>query len=253
MASWSTKRKYAYFFIFLAALVLLVGLPAFFLFYKAPTCADGVQNGTERGIDCGGACARLCPADFAMPRVLWSYSVQVVPGIYNTLAYVQNPNAGVEALNMPYLIKLYDAEGILVTQRTGRAFIPAGQKFAIFAGGIDVGKRTPARTTFEFTGEANWRTGAMLTKLRVLDTALDQAIQPKAEVRVKNDAVDQSFSNITVFIILYDKDNNRITFSKTLIDSIGPNEIQTLYFTWPRVFTADVLRTEVLFVANPSR
>src|SRR5207244_2048721 len=135
----------------------------------------------------------------------------------------------------------------------GTTFVPAGQKFAVFQAGIDVGKRTPARTTFEFTSEPNWRAGAMLTKLRVLDTSLTQGDKPDAQVRVKNDAVDQSFSNVSAFIILYDKDNNRVSFSRTSIDSIGPTETQTLYFTWPKAFSTDVVRTEVLFSLNPSR
>ena len=255
MASWSTKRKFGYFFIFMAAIVVLVGLPAFFVFYKAPTCSDGVKNGTERGVDCGGSCARLCPADFAAPKVLWAYSVRVVPGIYNALAYVQNPNPSVEARDLSYILKLYDAEGILVTQRVGKAFVPAGQRFAVFVAGIDVGKRTPVRATFEFAGEPNWRQGSPLTKLRVLDTSLDQGQggKPSARVRVRNDAPDRSYANVDATVILYDKNDNRVAFSKTVIPSIGPNETQTLYYTWPEPFGAGIVRTEVLFAANPSR
>jgi hypothetical protein len=28
------------------------------------TCADGIQNGSELGIDCGGSCEAVCPSDF---------------------------------------------------------------------------------------------------------------------------------------------------------------------------------------------
>ncbi|HEU5114911.1 MAG TPA: hypothetical protein VFT82_04055, partial [Candidatus Paceibacterota bacterium] len=125
MASWSTRRRWSYLLIFAALVVLFFGVPFFFLFYKAPTCFDGKQNGNETGIDCGGSCARLCPADFAAPRVLWSYSVQVVPGVFNSLAYVQNPNPSVEADNVPYLFRLYDSQGLLIAERTGKAFVPA--------------------------------------------------------------------------------------------------------------------------------
>ncbi len=253
MASWSTKRKTGYFLIFIGAVALFIGVPAFFAFYKAPTCSDGVKNGTERGVDCGGACAKLCPVDFAAPRVLWAYSVKVVPGVYNALAYVQNPNAGVEAFGLPYRVKLYDSQGILVAERSGKAFVPAGQRFAVFEAGIDTGKRAPSRTTFEFTGEPNWRQGAALTKIRALDTSLDVSGQPKAEVKVKNDAADRSFSGVSAFLILYDKDDNRISFSKTVIDSIGPGESETLYYTWPEQFSAPVVRTENVFVLNPTR
>jgi hypothetical protein len=253
MASWSTRRKYGYFFGFIFVGAIVFGLPSYFLFYKAPSCFDGLQNGSERGVDCGGACARLCPADYAPARVLWSHSVKIVPGIYNSLAYAQNPNNGVEAKSVSYLFKLYDDQGILVAERAGYAFIPAGQKFPIFEGAIMTGNRVPARTTFEFTALPNWTPGTALTKLRVLDTTLDQSAKPSAQVTIQNDAVNQSFSNVTAFIVLYDKDDNRVSFSKTLIDSIAAGDKATLFYTWPETFSVNVVRTEVLFVGRPAK
>jgi hypothetical protein len=251
MASWSTRRKSAYFAIFLVALIVIVGVPFFFTFYKAPTCSDGKQNGAERGIDCGGACARLCPADYATPRVLWSHSMRVVPGVYNSLAYVQNSNPNVEARSLSYLFKLYDDKGILIAERKGNTFVPAGQKFAVFESGIQAGQRIPFRTTFEFTREPDWRAGTIFNALKVLDINILTTGSPSADVVVKNSVVDKSFSEIKAFIILYDKDNNRVAFSKTVIDSIGAGESKTLAFTWPETFRTEVVRSEIVFMAEP--
>lgn len=252
MASWSTKRKTGFFLGFAVFFALAVGLPAFFAFYEAPTCSDGRQNGSERGVDCGGSCARLCPADFALPKVLWSYSARVVPGIYNALAYIENPNPTVEAGSVSYAFKLYDGEGILVAERKGRGFIPAGQRFAIFEGTIETGERVPARTTFEFTGEPAWRPGAPTTKLRALSVELsDVDSAPKAEARVRNESVDKAFRNIDAFIVLYDEEDNRAAFSKTVVDSLLPGETAALYFTWPEKFDKTIVRKEMMFVANP--
>ena len=33
-----------------------------------PTCWDGIQNGSEAGVDCGGNCARRCPDNTNLPR-----------------------------------------------------------------------------------------------------------------------------------------------------------------------------------------
>ncbi len=250
MATWSNRRKYGYLFIFVAALVLLFGVPSFFIFYKAPTCFDGVQNGGETGIDCGGGCVKLCPADFAPPRVLWSYAVQVLPGVYNALAYVQNPNPSVQASSLPYDMRIYDDQGLLIAERTGSAFIPAGQKFAVFEGGIDAGRRVPARTTFEFTSLPNWTPGAMSSKLHTDSVDLVQGPSPKAEVVVRNESAGSSFSNIDTFIILYDKDDNRVSFSKTVIDSIAAGGTVIKTFTWPQAFPTNIVRTEVLFTVR---
>jgi len=253
MATWSTRRKYGYFFIFVVALIAAIGLPSFFIFYRAPSCADGIQNQGERGIDCGGPCVRLCPADFAAPRVLWSYSVKIVPGVYNALAYVQNPNPNVKVDSLPYEFKLYDSQGLLVSSRQGVAHVPAGQKFAVFEGGIMTGNRVPVRTTFEFSGTPDWTPGQMLTKVRAENINLTEGESPRAEVSIKNDSPSDSFSNIDAFIILYDKTDNRVTFSKTLIESIGPGETQTLTYTWPEAFPTKIIRSEVLFVPHPNQ
>ncbi len=186
-----------------------------------------------------------------MPRVIWAYASQVVPGVYNLLAYVQNPNQAVEAVNLPYIFKMYDDKGILVSQKEGTVFIPAGQKLAVFEGGIRTGERIPAITTFEFTSLPDWRPGTIFSAVRLLSVNLDQSASPSAEVKVKNDTVDQTVSNLTAFIILYDKDDNRVNFSKTLVDQIAPGEQKSLYFTWPQPLSANIVRSEVLFVANP--
>lgn len=251
MATWATKRKLGYFFGLIFMLVLFVAVPAFYFLYTPPTCTDGKQNGGERGVDCGGKCARLCPADFTSARVLWSYSMKVVPGVYNTLAYVQNPNQGVEIKSLDYVFKFYDAEGILIDERRGSSFVPAGQKFVVFEGGIRTGIRIPARTTFEFTGVPAWRPGNVLTQIRTQNVDLTEGNAPKAEVKIQNMAVDKSFSNIDAFIVLYDADDNRVSFSKTVIEQIGVNQSQSLYFTWPEAFLRPVVRTEVIFMARP--
>jgi hypothetical protein len=247
MASWSTTRKYGYLSALIFAIGVFVGVPGFLLFYKAPTCFDGKQNGGERGVDCGGACVRLCLADFAAPRVLWSYSQRIVPGVYNSLAYVQNPNQAVQAGPVAYVFRLYDAEGLLVAQREGSAFIPAGQKVAVFEGSVRTGERVPAKTTFEFTSDPDWRKGAPFTSLKTLLIDLATSSSPSVEVRIENSSLDRGFSNVVATVVLYDGNDNRVAFSRTVVSKIGPGESQVLYFTWPEPFPVDIVRSEVLF------
>ncbi len=173
--------------------IVFVAIPLYFTFHKTPTCFDNTQNGKETGIDCGGACARLCPADFATPRVLWSYSMQVVPGVYNAMAYVQNPNPNVETKRLPYTFKLYDSEGILVSQKTGSTFVPAGSRFPVFEGGIQTGSRISTRTTFEFGQNPDWVPGKAITEISILDTTVNENNKPTAEAKIRNISTDKGF------------------------------------------------------------
>jgi hypothetical protein len=252
MASWSTRRKYGIFFGLLVALAVLAGVPTFFAFYEAPTCSDRKQNGDERGIDCGGSCPKLCAADFIEPKVLWSYSMRIVPGIYNALAYIQNPNQLVESPPLSYVFRLYDKDGLYIAERKGRAFVPAGQKFAVFESAIKTGERVPAKTTFEFTNEPAWRSGEVLSKVRAESVDVQQTVPPKAEVVVKNDSNDDAYTDLDVYIILYDLNDNRTAFSKASIAKLGPGAREIVYFTWPEGFVRPAARSELLFVAEPN-
>jgi hypothetical protein len=251
MATWSTRRKYGYFLLFIILAAIFIGVPGYFLFYEKPTCFDGKQNGTERGTDCGGDCVKLCSADFSTPKILWSYSMNIAPSLYNALAYIQNPNQTVEALALPYLMRLYDSEGVLIAERRGSAYVPAGQRFAIFEGAINTGVRVPVKTTFEWSTDPVWRPAESFTKLRVDNIIVEEGERPKAEVRVKNTSPVAAYSNVDAFIVLYDKNDNRVAFSKTLINKINKEEVKSLYFTWPVAFTAEIVRSEALFVLRP--
>lgn len=253
MASWSTRRKYGYFFGFVSVAALAAGGVFYGAFYEAPICSDGKMNGTERGVDCGGSCVRLCAADNLAPRVLWSYASAVVPSVYNALAYVENPNVGAEAASVPYVFRFYDSKGLLVAERKGSAFIPAGQRLAVFQGGIDTGNRVVSRTTFEFTAEPQWRGGVAVTKIRALTIDVDASAAPRAEARVKNDSPSQSYENVDATIVLYDADGNRMAFSRTTIERLAPGETATAYFTWPTAFPKEPVRKELLFVVPPKR
>ena len=250
MASWSTKRRFGYFLAFVVLVVFAVGLPGFLFFYEAPTCADGQKNGSERGIDCGGVCVKLCPADFVAPRALWSYSVAIAPGVYNALAYAENPNQSVYASAVGYTFRLYDSAGLLIAEKKGKTLVPTGQKFAIFDGGIRTGQRIPLKTTFEFGEVSEWKLGKSVPNPRILSIDLEQNDSPRAEVKVSNDSTNLTLSSLTAFIIIYDSADNRMAFSKTLVDRIAPRQTETFYFTWPSAFPRPAVRKEVLFVAH---
>ena len=61
MSAWSVQRKL---YIFLTVMVIagfVMSVVLFTLFYRPPSCDDGIQNGTEHGVDCGGGCPSACP------------------------------------------------------------------------------------------------------------------------------------------------------------------------------------------------
>ncbi len=251
MASWSQRRKLTYGGIVALVICAVIALPAFFFFYKAPTCFDGVQNGNETGVDCGGSCQRLCPSAFFAPQPVWTRIEYVAPQLYNIATYIVNPNTSAVALNTPYHVIVYDNQGIEITEYTGTVTIPPHRNTLAFNGAVAMSKRVPAKALFEFTSAPQWQSaGDPLANIVIGDKQYSEdSYGASLSVTLKNTGVDP-INTTDVYVVLKDKDNNAIGFSKTVIDSIPGYGSVIAPFTWPSSFNGAVISIEVLPVAE---
>ena len=131
MVSWSTRRKSLYIIGTMLVFLFALALPVWFVTYKAPSCTDGLKNQGELGIDCGGPCSLLCKAHALDPIVRWQRAFKVKDGVYNALAYVENPNLDSGVRKISYRFKLYDSGNLLIYERQGSTFIPPKKIFGI--------------------------------------------------------------------------------------------------------------------------
>src|ERR1035437_5233264 len=120
--NWAFRRQIFY----IGIILLLCAIVAFSVIYpklnKPPTCSDGIQNGTETGIDCGGSCTYACLAQMAPVSVLWSRAFEVVPGRYNAVAYLVNHNKNVAVEKISYRFRFADANNVYIGKREGSTF-----------------------------------------------------------------------------------------------------------------------------------
>ena len=251
MATWAQKRKVTLALIAIGCFGIVGSLVAYKILYHPPTCTDGIQNGTEQGIDCGGGCVRLCVNNFSVPRVAWTRLEQVAPGLYNVAAYIANPNVSVGAKRAPYRVVLYDAQGIQITEYKGTVAIPAHRNTLAFKGSVSVSKRVPVKALFEFTQTPEWTVEKdVLSAVSISNKDFhDEGDQASLSVIVKNDNVSE-IGITDVYAILYDKDGNTLGFSKTVLDRIPAYSTVVAPFTWPHGFQNKVISIEVLPVAQ---
>ncbi len=251
MSSWSKRRKFAYTSIVLIAVIGLIVVPGFYFFYKAPSCFDGMKNGNELGLDCGGSCQRLCPSAFLQPSVAWTRFEKVANGLYNVGSYVINPNTSAVALNVPYHAVLYDATGLVINEYNGTVTIPPHRNTLAFTSGVQIGKSIPAKALFEFTAAPDWRSaGDPLSALQIGDKKYTEDPSGSSlAVTLTNSSV-RPIGSFSVSAILYDKDGNALGFSKTHLDGLAPQASTIAPFTWPVDRKGAVISIEVLPVVE---
>jgi Mg-chelatase subunit ChlD len=238
--TWAAKRQIIYFSVFLALVIIVIGIPAFAILYHKPTCFDGELNGNEQDVDCGGTCSRLCKAYVTQPVVVWQQSFEVEPGLYSAVAYIQNPNQNAQAKTVPYTFTLRDGANTVVAERKGIAFIPAGKTFAIFESNITVPKKAgPLRTSFIFTGEFDWH-AASSTQVSIRNQTLNRITDsPVVTADVSNPGNDLGRVNFTA--IVYDSQGNAIAASKTYVEDLKKGAVKHIVFTWPNPFAGQVV------------
>ena len=246
--SWAAKKQLTY---LLFALVAIIGLIfAVWLNITAPSCTDGKQNQGEKGVDCGGVCAKECLGEIKYLAVLWSKPLKVSGSDYDAVALVENRNLFLSARGVKYQFKFYDDRNILIASREGEIFVNPGQKFAIFENGIDAGTRKPAKVFLEFQKNINWEIykgenlGLIVTKKEYQDSprpSLSAALENKTLADIKG---------IYAVAIIYADDGNAIAASATKIGEIKGGSSADIFFTWPESFGEEYSRDEIYLSAQ---
>ena len=248
MIPWGAKRKLTMLLTVVISLFVIALAIMLFASYHPPSCHDNIQNQSEFGVDCGGPCANLCKSQTLDPIVHWQRAFMVVPGVYNAVAYVENPNSDSVVVSVPYTFSLYDTDNLLITQRSGVTFIPANKVFAIFEATIQTGSRIPARVAFSFDQSSfSWTKTKMLEpEIRITDVALyNKSTLPLINAKLTNDTFTP-IHNFDVVVVIYDKAGNAQAASKTIVDMLGPNLSQTVNYSWPNKFNFNAAKIEII-------
>jgi hypothetical protein len=252
--TWSGRRKLTYFSLFIAVFIIVAASVVRHYTVKPATCFDGKRNGDETGIDCGGGCLSYCPNELSDPKIRWTRSFQIAPGVYTAVAYIEHNNPNAAVASAPYEFKLYDENNTLIATRTGSTYLGPAGRTAIVETLIQTGNATPAITRFSFTGALVWqKVGAQFSHL-VINTDRT-AFEPTTDKTTRLAATLQnesraSFIDLDAVAILYDANENAITAVKNLVPSLNSLTSKTVYFTWPFPISG-VDRVEILPRINP--
>ncbi len=251
MNSWSRNRKRIILGIVILALLVLVGGPAYLIFHQTPTCSDGVKNGDETGIDCGGSCRKLCTVE-SLPLIIKGDPrvIRVRGNEYEVVAVLENSNLNAEIGRARYRFQIYSAESAVpIKTISGETFVPRGATFAIFEGPVDFTEvGVPARATLEWE-EASivWERQTQTSQPLVVDNfdLRSATSSPRLEAVVKNESL-QSVANVELTALLYDNTGSIFAVSKTFITRVEPTSETPVIFTWPEALSSEPVEIKIL-------
>lgn len=220
----------------------LTALGWYVLIYEPPSCTDGIQNQDERGVDCEGACDRMC----TFPRVdaLWSRAVKTADGVYHGVALIKNPLPNAKGTRLSYTMSLYDSGNILVAERRGAFSLAPGETRVIFEPNIVTGERVPVRAFMKIDGGLWERSDPAAQLLRVIPGTVDE--ETRTLTATIENATPNAVSNIIADALLFDAEGVLVTASESKVPTIAARARQELIFTWPEAFQRPVITWDIL-------
>ncbi len=252
--TWAFKRQIIYVSIVLVFLGLVVLYFAWPYLNRPPACNDGKQNGNETGVDCGGGCPLACFREVDKLSIFWTRSFEVVPGRYNTVAYIENQNQNQVIQSIKYRFRFADENNIYIGQREGETFIPPAGKFAIFEPAVNLGNSKPVFTTFEFTETPIWinvdNSLVEQLKLNVSNIVFENNDTiPRLTGNIKNTSLF-NIPDVKAVAILYDEFGNVLNASSTTIPVLARESETNVSFTWRQPMSKQVVREEIIPLFN---
>lgn len=112
---------------FFVTFILGIGLLIYALFLvPKPSCSDGIKNGKETGVDCGGKClpceVKVLELTIADKKIIPVNSISKT----TFLIRVINPSVDYWVENFAYSLKVYNTLGVLIKDYRGSSTVPPG-------------------------------------------------------------------------------------------------------------------------------
>ncbi|MFA6503223.1 MAG: hypothetical protein WCT45_03155 [Candidatus Paceibacterota bacterium] len=246
--NWAARRRLIILLIIGAIIVAFFAVLSISIFYKAPSCSDGVQNQEEAGVDCGGPCAYLCQEGQRPPTVLFTKALQTSVGHTDVIASVENANAAA-AKGVPYSVVLYGANSLFIQEVTGTIDLPPMSKVPVYVVGIPSGKQKVVRAflTIEPTAP-KWfvLNDDARSQLSVTNTTLGGTEDaPRVDATVTNAGV-AAFDTVQVVVLVHDTKGDVIAASQTIVPLVPAQGQATATFTWNSAFPSAPATIEVV-------
>lgn len=249
--NWETKHK----LVLISVVIIFSALILFYIFYSRlfpiPMCNDGVKNGTETGIDCGGSCALRCTSDIKPVKVIWSKAVKTAINTYDVSALLSNENRDSAPRYLDYKLSVFDTNGKVIWFGIGKTKVPVLSDFPVIIQNVKI-KEKIKNTNIELKEIESFLTDKKYQSLIVetLNTQFENGDTPRLYVTIHNKTLIPIL-RFPVRVVLYDPLQNTLGVGETFIDRLDKDETKQLVFTWPNKFSESPSLIRVYPIIDP--
>jgi len=192
-----------FFLLFLFGAVRVIYISAL---QSAPSCFDNRKNGTETGVDCGGACIP-CEEKNLQPIAIGATTLFSQDRVFSVAAELINPNSAFAASAFDYQIILKDASGSVLRAITNSSFLYAGERKKIVEAGVRITQGIPVEVSVIINPES------------IIRKPAQAFIRPEIEVRDVIAAIESG----QVVISGYVTNINNFVITKIIINGSAIN------------------------------
>ncbi|MFW0871304.1 MAG: hypothetical protein ACKKL4_02525 [Patescibacteria group bacterium] len=245
MSAWGRKRQAIIIAYLILGLIIITAFFYFFVLYNPPSCFDGKQNGLEEGVDCGGACTKVCSFKATSPNIVWARSFEVGPGVYNMAAYIENPNFEI-GTTLQYTLRGFNKDNMLVAEVNDSIDLAPRERRIIFHQAVSTDNRKIERSYLTFEEGYSWYKDEAQSKVvEMIGYRLDKLeTSPSLEVDLRNTGVDP-LKDLEIIVVLYNQDENVEHISRTYVDHLVGTGERTVFFSWRKPFDNFIARVEI--------
>jgi hypothetical protein len=223
---WALRRRLSYSFFFIVFLAF-----GSFLFFREqllinPTCNDGLQNGGETGVDCGGECSLICSSDRVPVETMWATTFLNDDGTYDVGIFLRNKNSGSSPKSLALSIALKgDADEILYENKIQTA-VPLATEFPVVIQRVSL-KQTPRKVLVAKEEGNSYLLTNKLAAPVTTEASFDRSSKKSVYVTVRNISKKDLF-RFPVKVVLYDEKREPIGVSESYVDILLKGETKNI-------------------------
>jgi hypothetical protein len=246
---WALRRRLVYSVLLFLALATPVFYSTFHFFYQAPTCTDGVQNGEEAGVDCGGSCSLLCSSDILPIETVWAHFFRNDNGSYDIAVLFLNKNSGSAPKSLKVTVLVKAKNGDVLYQNALDTAVPLGAEFPVIFQNVTM-KGAPDKIVVVREEDNSYAlTNKVMNPVKSVAT-FNKSSNNSVFVTVTN-VTKKDLYRFPVMVVLYDENHEPVGVAESFVESLFKGDTKTIEVVLGKVFEREPFSLRAYTALDP--